>query len=298
MLDEMFTGVTVYHPIPRSGGVVSAVDWDRLVDRYAIAHEYLERRRAPERRGDVPVQLPARLTRRAPRRDDALSTHVGDGTGEGVDYPVGVGVGVVVSSGGGTVGDTVGLGVGLGEAEGVAVDVGDGVTLGVGSGDAVPDGELPALGGIPVPDGTSIRAVEERANRSALVDAESTSGTRAGAGRNPTGGATSLGGPELASSASRCLGKGCRTLACGPICVQAVVAGCSGTSSFDGMPRIPTIAATAKQLATTTNSLASSSSRPISPAASQSARTSRFWTVTRSVTISAIPFRWSDRRSW
>jgi hypothetical protein len=170
-------------------------------------------------------------------------------------------VGVVVSSGG-TVGDTVGLGVGVGEAEGVAVDVGDGVTLGVGSGDAVPDGELPALGGIPVPDGTSIRAVEERANRSALVDAESPIGTRAGAGRNPTGGATSLGGPELASSASRCLGKGCRTLAGGPM---AVVTVCSGTSSFDGTPRIATIATTAKQPATTTSSPASSSSRPIFP---------------------------------
>jgi hypothetical protein len=235
-----------------------------------------------------------RLTRRAPRRDDALSTHVGDGTGEGVDDPVGVSVGVVVSSGG-TVGDTVGLGVGVGKAEGVAVDVGDGVTLGVGSADAVPDGELPVLGGIPAPDGTSTRAVEERANRSALVDAESPIGTREGAGRNPTGGATSLGGPEPASSASRCLGKGCRTLAGAPM---AVVAVCSGTSSFDGTPIIATIAATAKQPATTTSSLASSSSRPISPAASQCARTSRFRTVTRSMTIREIPFRWSDRRPW
>jgi hypothetical protein len=180
-------------------------------------------------------------------------THVGDGTGEGVDVGVGVGVGVVVSSGG-TVGDTVGLGVGVGEAEGV-----------VGSGDAVPDGELPPLGGIPVPDGTSVRAVEERANTSALVDAESPIGTRAGAGRNPTGGATSLGGPELASSASRCLGKGCRTLAGGSMRVQAVVAGCSGTLSFDSMPIIATIATTAKQQATTASSPASSPSRPIFP---------------------------------
>jgi hypothetical protein len=206
------------------------------------------------------------LTRRAPRRDDALSTHVGDGTGEGVDDPVGVGVGVgVVVSSGGSVGDTVGLGVGAGEAEGVAVDVGDGATLGVGSDDAVPDGEVPVLGGISVPDGTSFRAVEERANTSALVDAESTSGTRAGAGRNRTGGATSLGGPELAPSASKCLGKGCRTLAGGPMWVQAVGADCSGTSSFDGMPIIATIATTAKEPATTTISLASSLSRPISP---------------------------------
>jgi hypothetical protein len=180
---------------------------------------------------------------------------------KGVDDPVGV----VVSSGG-TVGDTVGLGDAVGEAEGDAVDVGDGVTRGVGSGDAVPDGELPALGAVPVPvpDGTSIRAVEDRANTSALVDAESPSGTRAGAGRNPTGGATSLGGAELASSASRCVGKGCRTLAAGPMGVQAVVAGC-GTSSFDGMPRIPTIAATPKEPTTTAISLASSPSRPISP---------------------------------
>jgi hypothetical protein len=170
----------------------------------------------------------------------------------------------VVSSGG-TVGDTVGLGVGVGEAEGVAVDVGDGVTLGAGSGDAVPDGELPALGGVPVPDGTSVRAVEARANRSALVDAESPIGTRAGPGRNPTGGATSLGGPELASSASRCLGKGCRTLAGGPVSVQAVVAVCSGTSSFNWMPIIATIAATAKRPATTASLRASSSSRPIFP---------------------------------
>jgi len=214
--------------------------------------------------GDVVAPGPPRLTRRAPRRDDALSTHVGDGTGEGVDDPVGVGVGVVVSSGG-TVGDTVGLGVGVGEAGGVAVDVGDGVTQGVGSGDAVPDGELPALGGIPVPDGTSVRAVEERANMSALVDAESPCGTRAGGGRNPTGGATSLGGPELASSASRCLGEGCRTLAGGPVSVQAVVAGCSGTLSFDWMPIIATIATTAKEHPTTMSTLARSSSRPIFP---------------------------------
>jgi hypothetical protein len=170
----------------------------------------------------------------------------------------------VVSSGG-TVGDTVGLGVGVGEAGGVAVDVGDGVTQGVGSGDAVPDGELPALGGIPVPDGTSVRAVEERANMSALVDAESPCGTRAGGGRNPTGGATSLGGPELASSASRCLGEGCRTLAGGPVSVQAVVAGCSGTLSFDWMPIIATIATTAKEHPTTMSTLARSSSRPIFP---------------------------------
>jgi len=162
----------------------------------------------------------------------------------------------VVSSGG-TVGDTVGLGVGVGEAEGVAVDVGGGVTLGVGAGDAVPDGELPVLGGISVPDGTSVRAVEERANRSALVDAESPIGTRPGAGRNPTGGATSLGGAGLASSASRCLG--------GPMPVQAVVAGCSGTLSFEWMPRIATIATTAKQHPMTTSSLASSLSRPIFP---------------------------------
>jgi hypothetical protein len=206
-------------------------------------------------------------------------------------------VGVVVSSGG-TVGDTVGLGVGVGEAEGVAVDVGDGVTLGVGSGDAVPDGELPALGGVPVPDGMSVRAVEERANRLALVDAESPIGTRAGAGRNPTGGATSLGGLGLASSAFRCLGKGCRTLAGGPVLVQAVVAGCSGTLSFDGMPIIATIATTAKQPAMTTSSLARSSSRPIFPRCLSVCEDKQFWTVTRSVTISAIPFRWSDRRSW
>jgi hypothetical protein len=189
-------------------------------------------------------------------------TQVGDGSGEGVDDPVCVGV--VVSSGG-TVGDTVGLGVGVGEAEGVALDVGDDVTLGVGSGDAVPDGELPPLGGIAVPDGTSVRAVEERANRSALVDAESPIGTRAGAGRNPTGGATSLGGPELASSASSCSGKGCRTLAGRPVRVQALVAGCSGTLSFDWMPISATIATTAKQQATTASSPASSLSRPIFP---------------------------------
>jgi hypothetical protein len=249
----------------------------------------------PLRTGRRDRQLPARLTQRAPRRDDALSTHVGDGAGEGVDDSVGVGV--VVSSGG-TVGDTVGLGVAVGEAEGVAVDVGDGVTLGVGSGDVVPDGELPALGGIPVPDGTSIRAVEERANTSALVDAESTSGTRAGAGRNPTGGATSLGGPALASSAFRCMGKGCRALAGGSMWVQAVVAGCSGTLSFDGMPIIATIATTAKEPATTAISLASSLSRPISPRCLSVCEDRQFWTVTRSVTISAIPFRWSDRRSW
>jgi hypothetical protein len=222
-----------------------------------------------------------RLTQRVPRRDDALSTHVGDGTGQGVDEPVGVGVGVVVSSGG-TVGDTVGLRVGVGEAEGVAVDVGDGVTLGVGSGDAVPDGELPALGGIPVPDGMSVRAVGERAKRSALVDAESPIGTRAGAGRNPTGGAaTSLGGPELASSASR---------------VKAVVAGCSGTLSFEWMPIIATIATTAKEQPTTMSTLASSSSRPIFPPLPPVCEDKQFWTVTRSVTISAIPFRWSERR--
>jgi hypothetical protein len=209
-------------------------------------------------------------------------THVGDGTGEGVD--VGVGVGVVVSSGG-TVGDTVGLGVGVGEAEGV-----------VGSGDAVPDGELPPLGGIPVPDGTSVRAVEERANTSALVDAESPIGTRAGAGRNPTGGATSLGGPELASSASMCLGKGCRTLAGGPVSVQAMVAGCSGTLSFEWMPIIATIATTAKEQPTTMSTLASSSSRPIFPPLPPVCEDKQFWTVTRSVTISAIPFRWSERR--
>jgi hypothetical protein len=155
-----------------------------------------------------------------------------------------VGVGVVVSSGG-TVGD----------AEGVDVNVGDGVTLGVGSGDAVPDGELPPLGGIPVPDGTSVRAVEERANMSALVDAESPIGTRAGAGRNPTGGATSLGG----------LGKGCRTLAGGPMLVQAVLAACSGTLSFDWMPIIATIATTAKPPPMTTSFVASSLSRPIFP---------------------------------
>ena len=184
-------------------------------------------------------------------------THVGDGTGEGVD--VGVGVGVVVSSGG-TVGDTVGLGVGVGEAEGV-----------VGSGDAVPDGELPPLGGIPVPDGTSVRAVEERANTSALVDAESPIGTRAGAGRNPTGGATSLGGPELASSASRW--------------VKAVVAGCSGTLSFEWMPIIATIATTAKEQPTTAISRASSSSRPIFPPLPLSVCEDEFWTVTR-------PRRW------
>jgi hypothetical protein len=215
-------------------------------------------------------QLPARLTQRAPRRHDALSTHVGDGSSEGVDDPVGVGVDVVVSSGG-TVGDTVGLGVGVGEAEGVAVDVGDGVTLGVGAGDAVLDGELPPLGGIPVPDGTSVRAVEERANRSALVDAESPIGTRPGAGCNPTGGATSLGG----------LGKGCRTLAGGPMLVQAVVAGCSGTLSFDGMPTIATIATTAKEPATTAISLASSLSRPISPRCLSVCEDRQFWTVTR-----------------
>ncbi|HJU98756.1 MAG TPA: hypothetical protein VJ644_12335 [Jiangellaceae bacterium] len=202
-----------------------------------------------------------------------MTTPVGDGTGEGVDYPVGVGVGVVVSSGG-TVGVTVGLGVGVGDAEGVAVDVADGVTLSVGSGDDVPDGELPALGGIPVPDGTSVRVVEERAKRSALVDAESPVGTRAGAGRDPTGGATSLGGPELASSASSCSGKGCRTLADGPMGFQVVVVVCSGKSSFDGMPMIATIATTAKVPATTTISLASSASRLISPAASRFARTS------------------------
>jgi hypothetical protein len=225
-------------------------------------------------------QLPARLTQRAPRRHDALSTHVGDGSSEGVDDPVGVGVDVVVSSGG-TVGDTVGLGVAVGDAEGVAVAVGDGVTPGVGSDDAVPDGELPALGGVPVPDGTSIRAVEERANVSALVDAESTSGTRAGAGRNPTGGATSLGGPELASSASRCMGKGCRALAGGSIWVQALVAGCSGTLSFDGMPTIATIATTAKEPATTAISLASSLSRPISPRCLSVCEDRQFWTVTR-----------------
>jgi hypothetical protein len=205
-------------------------------------------------------------------------------------------VGVVVSSGG-TVGDTVGLGVAVGDAVGGAVDVGDGVTLGVGSVDAVPDGELPALG-IPVPDDTSVRAVEERANMSALVDLESTSGTRAGAGRNPTGGATSLGGPELASSASRCIGKGRRALAGGSMWVQAVVADCSGTLSFDGMPIIATIATTAKEPATTAISLASSLSRPISPRCLSVCEDRQFWTVTRSVTISAIPFRWSDRRSW
>jgi hypothetical protein len=190
-------------------------------------------------------------------------------------------VGVVVSSGG-TVGDTVGLGVGVGEAEGVAVDVGDGVTLGVGSGDAVPDGELPALGCVPVPDGVSVRAVEERANMSALVDAESPIGTRAGAGRNPTGGATSLGGPELASSASRCFGKGCRTLAGGPMWVAAVVAGCSGTLSFEWMPIIATIATTAKEQPTTAISRASSSSRPIFPPLPLSVCEDEFWTVTRS----------------
>jgi hypothetical protein len=210
---------------------------------------------------------------------------------KGVDDPVGV----VVSSGG-TVGDTVGLGDAVGEAEGDAVDVGDGVTRGVGSGDAVPDGELPALGGIPVPDGPSVRAVEELANMSALVDAESTSGTRAGAGRIPTGGATSLGDPELASRASRCTGKGCRALAGGSMVVQAVVAACSGTLSFDGMPMIATIATTAKEPATTAISLASSLSRPISPRCLSVCEDRQFWTVTRSVTISAIPFRWSDRR--
>jgi hypothetical protein len=188
-------------------------------------------------------------------------------------------VGVVVSSGG-SVGDTVGLGVGVGEAEEVAVDVGDGVSLGVGSGDAVPDGELPALGGIPVPDGTSVRAVEERAKRSALVDAESPLGTRAGAGRDPTGGATSLGGPELASSASR---------------VKAVVAGCSGTLSFEWMAIIATIATTAKEQPTTAISRTRSSSRPISPRCLSVCEDKQCWTVTRSVTISAIPFRSSDR---
>lgn len=193
-------------------------------------------RRGPSRRwrrraGTAPVDAA-----RPARRDDALSTHVGDGTGKGVDDPVGVGVGAVVPSGG-TVGDTVGLGVGVGEAEGVAVDVGEGVTLGVGSGDAVPDGELPPLGGILVPDGA-------------------------------------LGGPELASSASRCLGKGCRPLAGGPVSVQAVVAGCFCTLSFEWMPMIATIATTAKEQPTTAISRASFSSLPIFPRCLQSARTS------------------------
>jgi hypothetical protein len=102
------------------------------------------------------------------------------------------------------------------------------VTLGVGSGDAVPDGELPPLGGILVPDGA-------------------------------------LGGPELASSASRCLSKGSRTLAGGPVSVQAVVAGCFGTLSFEWMPIIATIATTAKEQPTTAISRASFSSRPIFP---------------------------------
>ena len=177
-------------------------------------------------------------------------------------------MGVVVSSGG-----TVG------EAEGVAVDVGDGVTLGVGSGDAVPDGELPPLGGVSVPDGMSVRAVEERANRSALVDAESPIGTRAGAGRNPTGGATSLGGPELASSASRCLGKGCRT----PMLVQAVVARSSGTLSFDWMPIIATIATTAKQHPMTTSSLASFFVTSPFPRCLSVCEDKQFWTVTPSL---------------
>ena len=168
------------------------------------------------------------------------------------------------------------------------MDVGDGVTLGVGAGDAVPDGELPPLGGISVPDGTSVRAVGERANMSALVDAESPIGTRAGAGRTPTGGATSLGGPELASSASTCMGKGCRAFAGGSIWVQAVVAGCSGTLSFDGMPTIATIATTAKEPATTAISLASSPSRPISPRCLSVCEDKQFWTLTRAVTISAI----------
>ena len=174
-------------------------------------------------------------------------------------------------SSGGTVGDTVGLGVGRGAAEGVAVDVADGVTRGVGSGEAVPDGELPPLGGIPVLDGMS--------------------GTRAGAGRNPTGGVTSRGGPELASSASSCSGKGCRTLPDRPMSVPVVVAGCSGTLSFDWRPMIATIATTAKQQPTTAISLASSVSRPTSPRCLSVREAKKFWTVTRPVTISATRFR-------
>jgi hypothetical protein len=51
-----------------------------------------------------------------------------------------------------------------------------------------------------------------------------------------------------------------------------VVAGCSGTLSFEWMAIIAAIATTAKEQPTTAITRASSSSRPISPAASQRLR--------------------------
>jgi hypothetical protein len=75
-----------------------------------------------------------------------------------------------------------------------------------------------------------------------------------------------------------------------------VVAGCLGTLSFEWMPIIATIATTAKEQPTTAISRASFSSRPIFPRCLSVCEDKQFWTVTRSVTITAIPFRWSDRR--
>jgi hypothetical protein len=75
-----------------------------------------------------------------------------------------------------------------------------------------------------------------------------------------------------------------------------VVAGCFGTLSFEWMPTIATIATTAKEQPTTAISRARFSSRPIFPPLPSVCEDKQSWTVTRSVTISAIPFRWSDRR--